>query len=75
LPDVAYKGVAQEYMQKDHETQLVLESLVWRENKEWSLKGEIWKIHEHFYENNLEDTKIDKHGVNDFIQKNYDFNE
>lgn len=47
-----------------------------RERTDHTLKDEILKIHDHFYQNNLEIKKINEYGVDDFIFKeNMDFNE
>jgi len=60
----------------DNDTQEVLDSLYLKGNVMHTLKDEILKIYEHFYNNDYESKDIINNGVDDFILKeNEDFNE
>jgi signal transduction histidine kinase/CheY-like chemotaxis protein len=58
-----------ECWEEDRDTHHILGSLYGRDNKEWSLKDQILKIFKYYSQNKLELSKIDKHGVDEFIFK------
>lgn len=60
----------------DDDTHRVLDMMHLRDSKGHTLKDEIYKIHDHFYENGVQLQQINKTGVDDFIyRENLDFNE